>query len=257
MNFIQKIAKSLSMQGRAIGFIITNGMTWTLLMPLLIFIASGVAGLWSIGAIVQQIAEVYGADLSPLFFSIGVIVLKLLFFIVFGIWGGYIVVIIMSPFMAYVSEKTEHILNGKDYPFDLIQILKDALRGILLAIRNIFMELFLGFLISLIALFPIVGPLITFVGMPLILFVISAYYYGFSFIDYTNERRKLTVSQSVNFVKRNKAMAIGHGLIFALLLYIPIIGSFLSSIFAIVSTVAATIEMVEEHSDEKEILQLP
>ncbi len=245
------------MQGRAFGFIITNGMTWTLLMPLLIFIAFGLTGLWSIGAIIQELSEVYGADFSPLLFSIGMIVLKLLFFIVFGIWGGYIVVIVMSPFMAYVSEKTEHILNGSDYPFDCIQIIKDAFRGILLAIRNIFMEMFLGFLIFLIAFFPIVGPLIAIIGMPFILFIISAYYYGFSFIDYTNERRKLTVGQSVNFVKKNKGMAIGHGLIFALLMYIPIVGSFLSSIFAIISTVAATIEMVEEHSDEKEMLQLP
>lgn len=245
MSPLQSLLKSLAMQGRAFGFIITKGLAWTLLMPILVFVTFGIAGLWSIGEVFQYVEETFGADFSPMLFSVGLFALRIMFFVIFGIWGGYIVVIIMSPFMAYVSEKTEQILNGNEYPFDLVQIIKDALRGILLAIRNFFMEILISILVLLSVAVPVIGPVIVMIGTPVILFFVSAYFYGFSFIDYTNERRKLSINESVNFVKNHKGMAVGHGLIFSLLMYIPIIGSFLSAIFAIVSTVAATIEMVE------------
>lgn len=240
-----EFVSAIKLHGRACKFIFSNGLAWTLLIPILVFALFGIFGFWSIGAIVKTVAETYGTEYSPLFLSIGIIVLRILFFVVFAIWGGYIVVIIMSPFLSYISEKTEHILNGKDYAFNLIQIVKDTFRGILLAIRNCFMEFLLGILFFLCAFVPVVGAAISIIGLPVILFLISAYYYGFSFMDYTNERRKMTVSQSVNYVKKRKGAACGYGFVFALVLCIPFIGSFLSAFLSIVATVASTIDMVE------------
>ncbi|MCQ2960148.1 MAG: EI24 domain-containing protein [Bacteroidales bacterium] len=245
MSIFEEFIKALSLQGRAFRFICKNGLAWTFLMPVVVFIVFGVAGFWSVGEIVRNVSEMYGTDYSPLLFSIGLVMLKILFFIVFGVWGGYIVVILMSPFMAYVSEKTEQILNGNEYPFDLIQFIKDTLRGIFMAIRNFFVEIILSLLVFVCAFMPIVGSAIVVIGAPVILFFVSSYFYGFSFMDYTNERRKLSVRQSVRVVRSRKGTACGHGFMFVLLLYVPFVGSFLSALFAVISTVAATIDMVE------------
>lgn len=260
MNFIDQFKHALSIEGKAFAFLKEHGMLWTLLVPVVVFILLSIVGVMSIGELVHYFLDDLFASLlddSPFWASAIVtasaFLLRLVFFVVFGIWGGFIVVIIMSPFLAYVSEKTECCMNGKEYPFDLIQLLKDVVRGVLLAIRNFFMEILLTILLMLISItVPVLGFLVTGTIGTVLLFCISAYYYGFSFIDYTNERRRLTVRKSVNSVKQNMGMAVGHGFIFTLLLYIPIVGPFLSAIYAVVSTVAATMDLVEDKT-----LQLP
>lgn len=245
MSLFDHFCKSLRLQGKACKFLFSNKMAWTLFAPVAIFIIMTVVGIWSIGELATYCAENLIADDFIISTTVITIIIQVLFFVVFSIWGGYIVVIIMSPFLAYVSEKTEKILTGNDVPFDMIQFVKDVFRGIILAIRNFFMEIVLQILVFLCAFVPLLGPLFSLGCGAILLFCISAYYYGFSFMDYTNERRKLTVHQSVNLVKGNKGMAIGHGFLFALILYIPFVGPFFSAFMAIVSTVAATMEMNE------------
>jgi len=99
----------------------------------------------------------------------------------------------------------------------------------------------LGFLIGffIISFIPIVGWLISFVGN----FLIASYFYGFAFIDYTNERNRLSLKQSIQFVRTNKWFAIGIGTIFALCFMVPLIGGIITSFSCIVSVVSATIKI--------------
>src|SRR3990167_3745253 len=84
---------------------------------------------------------------------------------------------------------------------------------------------------------PFIGGLIG----SILLFFISSYFYGFSFIDYNNERRRLTVKQSVQFMRANKGMVIANGLIFSFFLLIPFCGTTLAGFVAIISVIAATV----------------
>ncbi|MCX6296893.1 MAG: EI24 domain-containing protein [Bacteroidetes bacterium] len=163
--------------------------------------------------------------------------LKIVFFFIFSTFSKYILLIIMSPVMALISERTEEIVTGKIYPFNILQFMKDILRGVIIALRNMFIEfgfIFLGFFIVWI---PVIGWLST-----LFLFVLSYYFYGFSMIDYFSERRRLGISQSVRYVRKNKGLAIGNGFIFSLLFAIPFIGGM---IVAVVAPVAACIAVLE------------
>ena len=244
MSIIDDFFRALSLQFRAFQFILKHGMTWTLFVPVLLFIAMSIAGFFSLGELATMLSnEFVGIEASLL-----ALLFRILFFIVLGLWGGYVVVIVMSPFLAFVSEKTEKILSNRDYPFDFQQFFKDVVRGILLAFRNSIMEIVVGIVLFFCTFIPVAGPILSLGIGSILLFLVSAYFYGFSFIDYSNERRKFTVKQSVNWVKSRKGTACGHGCLFALLLYVPIIGPFLSAIVAIVSTVAATIDVVEQES---------
>ncbi len=60
------------------------------------------------------------------------LVLMLFYFSLFK----YLFLILGSPLFAYLSEKTEAIMEGKDFPFSFTQLLKDILRGIRIALRN-------------------------------------------------------------------------------------------------------------------------
>ncbi len=167
-------------------------------------------------------------------------IIRILFIIVFSYTAGYLIVILLSPVYSLLSEKTEKILTGKEYPFSLSQFIKDIWRGIRLAIRNFLIELLVTLLLFILSFIPILGLL---TGPSL--FFISSYFYGFSFMDYSLERRKMKIQQSVSFMKENKGIAIGNGMFFSFILLIPYIGILLSSFVSLVNVVAATIATTE------------
>lgn len=146
----------------------------------------------------------------------------------------YVVLILMSPIMALLSEKTEEVLTGNSYPFEWGQFLKDIWRGVLIALRNMFIEF--GIIIGVWLLGLMLGlvfPPIMLIYTPLsavFLFVVGAYFYGFSTMDYTNERRRLNVSQSVDFIRKHRGLAISNGAIFTFWLFIPILGPIIAPI---------------------------
>ena len=250
MNMIQEFSTAVSLHGKAFSFIRKNGLSWTFLIPIALFLLLLTIGFYSIGELTDYLIEGilynYVSDNMLISFLLGFL-FKILFFIVVGMWGGYIIVIVMSPFLAYLSEKTEKIITGNDYPFNLRQFVSDVIRGILLALRNFCMEMLIGFVFFICSFFTaaMAAPFVS-----VILFLVSAYFYGFSFIDYTNERRKLSVSESVRYVRQRKAMSCGHGFVFALLLYVPVLGVALPSFYAIIATVAATIHVLDIEKEQ-------
>jgi CysZ protein len=176
--------------------------------------------------------------------------LKIIFFFIFAYVGGFVVLMLMSPVLAYASELTEQKTLGTDYPFNLIQLIKDIWRGVLIALRNLFIELFWMVLMFFFTFIPVVGW-----TSPIIMFFISSYYYGFSFLDYNNERKRLSVSESTRLIKKRKGIAIGVGALYAIFLLIPLIGPMLSGFAAIISTVSATLAYLEIEENSVEIIQ--
>ena len=71
-------------------------------------------------------------------------------------------------------------------------------------------------------------------------------------MDYTLERY-LSYKQSSIFVKKNKGLAAGNGLLFILMLFIPIAGITLT---LPISTVAATIETLKKLEKEGKVVLL-
>ena len=171
-----------------------------------------------------------------------------LFLILFVYVGGYLIVILLSPVFSVISEKTEYKINTdtEDFPFNLKQFFKDILRGIRIAIRNMSIEtgiLIIVFIISFI-------PVIRFFGT-IFMFFISAYFFGFSYMDYTMERYKLNVKGSVKLMRKYKWTAITNGAVFAVFLIIPYCGIAISAFVAVWSVIAGTVSAVEINKIEK------
>lgn len=135
-------------------------------------------------------------------------------------FAKYLVVILLSPLLAHLSQRTERKLTGNIYPFDFSQFLKDIKRGIRIAFRNILWQYFFFLIIFLVSFLGWQEPK----NSPVfyLIFVISFYYYGFSFIDYTNERRKLDIPESIEFVRSNRGLAISIGALYSLMILVPV-----------------------------------
>lgn len=168
-------------------------------------------------------------------FIFGRIMLHLVFLLFYFSLFKYIFLILGSPVFAYLSEKTEAIIEGKDFPFNLKQLLKDIVRGVKLTFRNVLWQTVYTVSILILSFIPVIGWVTPLIGL-----LIECYYLGFSMIDYSCERNKLSTSQSIAFIGRHKGLAIGNGLVFYLMHFIPILGWILAPSYAVI---AATLSL--------------
>jgi len=181
--------------------------------------------------VVERIGQVLGGVLLA---ALGLILFKNL------------VIALASPFMSFLSEKIERKLYGGDSPtFSVSQALSDLVRGIRIAIRLIARELGITLVLILIGLIPIFSPVI-----PILIFVVQAYYAGFGNMDFTLERYH-RVRGSVHFVRDHRGLAIGNGAVY-LFLYFTVIGFLLALPLA---TIAAATESLK-HLRKDEIGKL-
>jgi CysZ protein len=170
------------------------------------------------------------SDLISFLFMMAGIILQLIFILFYFSLFKYLFLIIGSPVFAYLSEKTESILEGKEIPFSFKQLAKDAGRGSVLALRNTVWQTVYIISLLLLSLVPLFGWV-----APLIALMVECYYYGFSMLDYSCERAKLSPAQSIDFIGRHRGLAIGNGLIFYLLHALVFIGWVLAPAYAVVA----------------------
>ena len=155
--------------------------------------------------------KVSSAWLSYFFVMAGIMLRLILLLFYFSLFK-YLILIIGSPVFAYLSEKTESIIEGKEYSFNWQEVKKDVIRGSKLALRNATWQTFYIFLLVLLSLFPLAGWI-----TPIIAIFVECYYFGFSMLDYSFARNKYSLSQSIAITGKHKGFAIGNGLLFYLL----------------------------------------
>ena len=160
--------------------------------------------------------------------SIGLIVFK------------HLVMILSAPFMGPISKKIEDDFTGVTSQTQVSSPLTLMFRSIKISSRNLFRELLLSIPILILGLIPLIGFLSLF-----LLFLMQAYFAGFGNMDYTLERH-FSYQKSIQFVKANKGIAIGNGLVFMLFLLIPFVGIILIIPFSVTSATIATIKIINQ-----------
>ncbi len=146
--------------------------------------------------------------LSFLFVMTGMM-LRLILVLLYFSFFKYVILILGSPLFAFLSEKTESIIEGKEYSFKFSEVKKDCLRNITLSLRNCGWQTVYLLALVLLSLVPLVGWI-----TPVIALLMEGYYFGFSMLDYSFARVEFSPSQSVHFMGRHKGLAIGNGLLF-------------------------------------------
>jgi len=169
------------------------------------------------------------------------IILNLILLLFYFSLFKYLFLIIGSPLFAYLSEKTESIIEGREYPFSFKQLLKDIVRGIKLALRNMLWQTVYTVSILILSFIPVIGWI-----TPLLALLVECYYLGFSMLDYSCERNKLSTSQSIAFIGRHKGLPIGNGIVFYLMHLIPVLGWLFAPSYAVI---AATISLHKAKSE--------
>ncbi|MCB0636495.1 MAG: EI24 domain-containing protein [Lewinella sp.] len=183
---------------------------------------------WEWGAdVIEKIANVLSGVL--------IVVLTLMIF-------RYLIMAVASPFMSLLSEKLEVRMYPGRPPvrFSIGRFFSDLIRGITIALRNVIRELFFTLILLLLGvIIPILGPIV-----PIIILLIQAYYAGFGNMDFTLERH-LGVRESVRFVRNNRWLALGNGLVFVLML-MTVVGFLFALPLGTAAAALVTLERLEE-----------
>ena len=155
----------------------------------------------------------------------------------------HIVMALSAPFMSPVSEKIEvHITGVENHEHRITSFKEQLWRGVRINLRNLSKELLFTVPILLIGFVPVIG-----IFSSLLLFLVQAYYAGFGNMDYTLERH-FKYKESIDFVKTNKGIAIGNGIVFMLFLLIPIIGIIIVLPLSVTAAALNTVELLRVES---------
>lgn len=250
----KQMGLALNSYGKAWDFIMQHGL-WkfffaTLAVSILLWVGGYFVIDWSskeaTGWVIGTVTDWFGLDSDGWLaegtaWVLGLLV-KILLWIVFLAIFKSIMLMVISPLLAYISERVDEIITGNKYPFDGDQLMRDVVRGVLISLRNMFLELGFVLIFFLVSFIPVIGWIVSLVGM----FAVSSYFYGFAMMDYTNERRRMKIGDSIQFIRNHKGIAIGNGMIFSLFFLIPFVGKFIAPVIApLWSVVAATLAIHE------------
>jgi CysZ protein len=254
--FFPEFGRGVSSHFDAAKFAWKHKLGWYFSIPLILSIILTVGGffsMWKFGKMAGDELRDYFRPLLPgnndgifsflaggIATVLGWIITFLLFLLMIKLLR-YIILIVISPLLALVSQRTDEILTGKKYPFEFNQFMKDIMRGITVSMRNMLFEL----LIFLGTLFISWIPVLDLLCIPII--VLTGWYFlGLNMMDYTFERRRMKISEGTGFTRKHKGLAMGNGLVYSLLLYIPFLGFTFGPVLSVIAATIATVEKLED-----------
>jgi CysZ protein len=256
MNIIRDMGLGARGFLKAFRFTVRNGMGWMFLVPVVLWISIAI-GVFSLLEEPLEVLNTWVASYLAIPVDTGAtdwwngvldvlnntremvlgFVLRLAIAYLMFVANKYIVLVLLSPLLAYASERTEEVLTGQRFPFSWSRLAKDALRGAGVAVRNGALEIVATLVIWALTL---VLPILTPVSV-VVLFTISSYFYGFSTFDYVFERKRMRIGESVRAVNERLGAVVANGILFNLFMKVPLFGVMFAPVMA---AVGATLTLV-------------
>ena len=160
-------------------------------------------------------------------------------------------VILFSPILAYISETVEcNVYNEASVSFNLTFFFKDIVRSVIINTRSLALMFVLTLLAWLLVLIPLLGAIVS----AILILGIQAYFSGTGLIDYTLERKRFSVRESIQYAREHRSNVMGLGLGFMLLLLIPVIGWFMAPGYGAVASTLATLEKVRGVPNKQKVV---
>lgn len=246
IRFFRNFGQGLFAYVDGIRLIFTSMLWWTFIVPLLLSVGLYFGGEFLIDALQQTSFSDIDPEDGSRYLLIGV--QSILVYVAIYL-NKYLVLMLLPPLLAWMSTRVEYLLTGNTYPLILKYYLEDIRRAIMLSLRNLSIQIAImavGFLI-----FRIYGLPLDWVV--LITYPVAFYFYGFAFMDYVNERRRLTIRESVRFVRRHAGAALALGGVYGGLFFIPYAGIVIAPILGIVAGTVCMNQLVDLRENEHAI----
>ena len=263
MNFFKEFFKAINNAIKGLSLIFEKRLWLYLFYPLIVWLLIWGLSIYAFASLAEHISEILKEKLSitdipesgswlsftkpflTSYFSFIIAgILKVLLWFISSTFLKYVTLIFLSPLFAILSEKMDEQITGKVFSFNGIQLCKDIMRGIAMSIRNMMMEYFF---IATCFIITLLFPPLAIITAPFLLLT-SWYFIGFTMLDYNFERYKMTISQSVQFMRTHKGLACGIGAVFSFFMLLPaFVGIMFGSVLAVTAATICYIEMTQNN----------
>jgi CysZ protein len=143
----------------------------------------------------------------------------------------YIILIIFAPVLAILSERTQNILNHQKKSINLIRLVSEIIRGMLMGMILIILNVLLYIVLVILSItIPFLSP-----AFFILVFLLESFFFGASMLDYRNEYFQLSIKSSLNKTFEHKGLVFGNGLALNLFILIPIVGVLFAPSFALIA----------------------
>lgn len=217
-------------------FYMLPGMIAILLLMLFYFVSSKIS--FSLFNKLSSMVDLENYHMLA-YYLIKFLIIAIAFMFYFLIYKG-LILILLSPFLSYISEKTEEEVEHSVMDVSFKKNVKLFTRGAIVSSKYLIFEISGAIVIFLLGFIPILNLL-----SPLLLLILEGFFAGASLIDYTLERRELNSTQSFQFVKKNFLFTTLNGIIFILFMMVPIIGIFMSPLVSCVAVTKSTLDLID------------
>ena len=153
----------------------------------------------------------------------------------------YLILILLSPFLSYLSQSLNNKLIDDTSQRHLanFNFIQGMLRGVRMALTYGLRELLLLSLLFFFSFIPIIGWF-----SPFLIILVEAYYIGVGNIDFALEHY-FNYKESNRFIRKKKGMVLGNGIIGMILLLIPLVGMLLVPVLGVIAATLAVNQAVE------------
>jgi CysZ protein len=245
---LQNITFAFNNYFKAFNFIKTNNLKKYYIIPGLINFILMIGFYFFSRYLSESVLNLFNKFLGGGANSIIQLVLQfIVYLLIFGIYYliyKTLILIILSPFLSYISERVETTITKKEFNFSLKENFYFIKRGIVVTLKSFLRELFFTGIILILFFIPLINIIV-----PILLFIVQSYYIGFSFIDYTLERHDYNTG--TNIIRKNPLFFLINGGFFTLFLFIPIVGIFIAPLVTVVATTTGTLKLIEDEESRK------
>ena len=216
MRFFRDLFVGFRSYWKAIRFIHKEKLYWYIPIPAMLMLM-----IYKFGDVIRSHhSGISTENMNSIVWGMIILLLEIMIGMTLMKFSKYLVVIILSPLISHLSQKSERILTGNEYDFDLQQLFRDIKRGLRIAIRNIMWHYFFFIILFVVAYLgwekPEESPVFY------LTFILGFFYYGFSFLDYVHERLRWNIGESIRFVRKHRGLAISIGMIYSLMILVPV-----------------------------------
>jgi hypothetical protein len=180
---------------------------------------------------------VYGlADLSKDMWSKG---------LGFLVSGGmkYVVLFLFMVIIYHISNRAMDVLTGQPSHISLKDFIDSQKRALGLTITALVLESITILLLKIFfGIFDFISPI-----QPVLVFAVKAYWVGFVVVDSYQEQFGLTIKQSNRFMSRYIGVGLAIGVVFKILMFIPVFGTVIASFVTTVTAVIVMHELAKLH----------
>lgn len=238
MGFFRDIRSGLSSYATAVLILVRSQMWLALVVPLSLSLGL----LWAGEFLADELAKVrFDAITDENASQYLILGVKSILVYLSVYMNKYMVLALLAPVLTTLSAKTEFLLTGNLYKYSLGQYLTDVQRALLISFRN------MGILMVWMGIFQVIALLFE---MPsyfddIFYYAVAFYFYGFSFMDYANERRRLNLRETVKFTRKHFGAAYALGAVYGGLFFIPWAGVVVAPILGAIAGTIVVHDLVD------------